>query len=127
MANITKVPPEQWLEEARRALIKYGIAGVKVDRLAKSLKVTRGGFYHHFKNQQDLLDRLVQHWAKTNDMLPKTQGVSSPKEALDKLNEIVERLVLQEEYSPPFDMAIREWARVDQRVSKAVDKVDAQR
>src|SRR3546814_4494765 len=48
-----KVTREGWLNCARVALIEDGIEGVKVDRLAKRVKVTRGGFYHHFKNHKD--------------------------------------------------------------------------
>lgn len=127
LANKTKVAPDEWLEEARRALVDYGAAGVKVDRLAKSLNVTRGGFYYHFKNQQDLMTRLVEHWVKTNEMIPDRPDPSSPKEALHALHEIAERLALQEEFCPAFDLAMREWARFDEEVGKTVDKIDTAR
>ena len=48
MPNVVKTPAETWVDCARTALIADGLEGVKVDRLAKSLGVTRGGFYHHF-------------------------------------------------------------------------------
>lgn len=127
MPNKTKVAPDEWLEEARRALVDYGAAGVKVDRLAKSLNVTRGGFYHHFKNQQDLMNRLVEHWVRTNDMIPGGPEPSSPEDALNALHKIAERLALQEEFCPAFDLAMREWARVDEEVGKIVDGVDTAR
>ena len=127
MANTTKTTPEEWLETAKHALIKDGVAGVKVDRLAKTLGVTRGGFYHHFKNQQDLIDQLVQHWVATNDMVPSMAGVSNPAEAADKLQELVQRVILEEDFSPSFDLAIREWARVDACIKNIVDRVDAKR
>ena len=127
MANTTKITPEEWLETAKDALIKEGVAGVKVDRLAKTLGVTRGGFYHHFKNQQDIIDRLVKHWRETNDILPPLGDLSSPAKAAEKLNELVQRVILEEDFSPSFDLAIREWARVDDKIKKAVDKVDASR
>lgn len=127
LANKTKTAPDEWLEEARRALVDNGAAGVKVDRLAKSLNVTRGGFYYHFKNQQDLMNRLVEHWVKTNQMIPNNPTPSSPEEALTALRDIAERLALQEEFCPAFDLAMREWARVDDEVSKTVDEVDTRR
>ncbi len=127
MANTTKITPEEWLETAKQALIQDGVAGVKVDRLAKTLGVTRGGFYHHFKNQQDIIDRLVQHWVDTNDMLPPLEGVSTATEAADKLHELVQRVVLEEDFSSSFDLAIREWARIDEQIKKTVDRVDAGR
>jgi len=127
MVNITKIPPSTWLEEAQKALIRDGVSGVKIDRLAKSLGVTRGGFYHHFKNQQDLVDQLVRHWAQTNNMLPPLDNVTSPSKALQKIQELCERVIMEEDFSPALDLAIREWARIDNDIKTAVDKVDKER
>lgn len=127
MVNTTKIPPEVWLETAKQALIKRGVSGVKVDKLAKTLGVTRGGFYHHFKSQKDLIERLVKYWAKTNDMFPDMNELASPSEALRTLNVITERLILEKEFSPAFDLAIREWARVDPDLKKSIDLVDKSR
>ena len=38
----------------------------EVAALAAALKVTRGGFYWHFKGRQDLLDALLDDWVRTN-------------------------------------------------------------
>jgi len=127
MVNTVKVTPEEWLEAAKTALVEEGVPGVKVDRIAKAIGVTRGGFYHHFKNQQDLIDRLIKYWAKSNDMLPIMSGVSTPDEALAKFNELIDRLIMEEDFSPAFDLAVREWGRVDKAIQRSVDKVDNER
>ena len=51
-----------WIEAARRQLIISGVDELKVDRLARKMKVTRGSFYWHFKNRKDLLDAVLQLW-----------------------------------------------------------------
>ena len=67
MANlIPKTPPETWVNLAKRALVEDGINGVKVDRLAQRLGVTRGGFYKHFTDRGDLLVRLLELWEQEN-------------------------------------------------------------
>ncbi len=38
---------QDWIKAATRMLVDEGIAGLKVDRLANRLGVTRGGFYHN--------------------------------------------------------------------------------
>ena len=57
---------EHWILAARKALIKGGIGAVRIVPLAAALKVTRGGFYWHFKGRQDLLDALLVDWVQTN-------------------------------------------------------------
>src|SRR5882762_1086720 len=55
-----------WLDAARNALIREGIAGVKVGKIARRLKVTRGGFYWFFDSHKQLLDELLLDWEKRN-------------------------------------------------------------
>ena len=52
---------DEWVAMARKLLIREGIAGVKIDRLAKRLGVTRGGFYWRFTGLNDLLDARLGH------------------------------------------------------------------
>jgi AcrR family transcriptional regulator len=127
MANTLKISPELWIETAKKALIEEGLAGVKVDRLAKTLNVTRGGFYYHFKRHDELLDRLIEHWAETNDFLPQFGDVSSPLDAFGALDAMVRHLILESGFSASFEMAMREWARIDPTVHARVDKIDAVR
>ncbi|MBC2710457.1 MAG: TetR/AcrR family transcriptional regulator [Desulfosarcina sp.] len=35
-----------------------------MERLAKQLGISRSGFYWHFKNRQDLLQHLLDYWAR---------------------------------------------------------------
>lgn len=127
MPNIIKVSAETWVETARRALIEQGLDAIKVDRLAKSLGVSRGGFYHHFENRNDLLDKLLANWATSNDFLPQTIDVQTPPQAADALETFVKHLIAEKDFSPAFEMAIREWARIDSQVRLTVDKVDKHR
>ncbi|MEM8985336.1 MAG: TetR/AcrR family transcriptional regulator [Pseudomonadota bacterium] len=127
MPNTVKIPAETWLETAKQALIDEGFTGVKIDRLAKSLGVTRGGFYHHFKNHKDLLNRLVKHWATTNRFLPDLTILDTPLDAVAAFDALADHLIAEKKFSPAFEMAVREWARIDSHVNRTVDKVDAER
>ncbi|MBN8955202.1 MAG: helix-turn-helix transcriptional regulator [Rhizobiales bacterium] len=73
-----KIIAETWIDTARRSLIEEGIAAVKVDRLAKRLGVTRGGFYHNFKDRGDLLTQLLHHWETTCHFLPEVRRQPRP-------------------------------------------------
>ncbi|HEY1075553.1 MAG TPA: TetR/AcrR family transcriptional regulator [Fontimonas sp.] len=122
-----KVTREGWLNCARVALIEDGIDGVKVDRLAQRVKVTRGGFYHHFKNHQQLLNELLVTWKNQNRFTPAKVDVSTATAANEALDRITDDLVHENGFDPQFDMAVREWARISQPVADVVHGVDEER
>ena len=69
------ISTEDWIEVAKTTLIKEGVGGVKIDRLAKKAGVTRGGFYYRFKSRQGLLDALLQDWRTTNNQPWRREGL----------------------------------------------------
>jgi AcrR family transcriptional regulator len=128
LANRTpKVSPERWLEAARKVLVDEGVDHVKVDRLAALLGVTRGGFYHHFRNRTDLLDRLLVEWETGNSFIPPSAPLKTPGDASHMLVEITRILIEERDYDPGFDVAVREWARRSKKAKAALDRVDQMR
>ncbi|MEM9422490.1 MAG: TetR/AcrR family transcriptional regulator, partial [Pseudomonadota bacterium] len=127
MAKPIKTSAEQWVRCAKLALMNEGISGVKIDRLAKSLDVTRGGFYHHFQNRAQLLDELLKLWSAENIFVPHVPPPYTAPEAHHYLDRLIEYLIDEEMFSPDFDLAVRAWARTDARAKLAVDEVDARR
>lgn len=116
-----------WIETAQRTLIDEGVAGLKIDRLAKRLGVTRGGFYHNFRDRDEFLEKLVQYWEATCRFLPAEAPPTKPGDALDWLEMAILRLVESDGYDPQFDLAMREWARSDKRAEWAVERADRDR
>ena len=43
-----------WIDAAIRQLVEAGIGAVSVEQLATRLGVTRGSFYHHFADREEL-------------------------------------------------------------------------
>jgi AcrR family transcriptional regulator len=122
-----KIPHEGWLEAARVVLIEEGINMVKVDRLARRLKVTRGGFYYHFKSHHALLEDLLKRWRTQNKFVPANIDATTPQAAYAALLELTDALVHERGFDPQFDMAVREWARISIPVAEVVNEVDAER
>jgi AcrR family transcriptional regulator len=125
--RLPKVSAETWVETARRALVEEGISGVKIDRLAQRLGVTRGGFYHNFRDRDDFLNQVIELWERTCKFLPPVQPAMSFAEAGAWVEHTIDRLVEEDGYDHHFDMAIREWARSDRRAAWAVERADRQR
>jgi AcrR family transcriptional regulator len=118
---------QDWIEAAERTLVAEGIASLKVDRLANRLGVTRGGFYHHFKDRSEFFKQIIQHWEETCRFLPKDPPPAEPAEAVQWLDRVIVRLIESDGYDPRLDLAVRDWARADKRVEWAVERADRER
>lgn len=54
----------QWVAAGLESLRQGGVGAVRVERLAARLGITKGSFYWHFRNRGDLLDALLEYWAR---------------------------------------------------------------
>lgn len=117
----------EWIALARSALIKDGIAGVRVEPLAAKLGVTTGSFYHHFKNRGELLSELISDWELTNTrgMIEAVRDhVDDPYKQMHALNRV---WIDEIQFDPAYDSAMRDWARASAKVEKVVRRVDDER
>lgn len=124
-----QLTPEDWIAAAAELLVDKSIDAVGVDALAKRLNVTRGSFYHHFKDRGDLLARLLTSWrdAATAQVIQRFEksGVS-PKDLINELISLPFRGKAAI-HSASIELGIRAWARRDQVARQIVDEVDGQR
>lgn len=116
-----------WVGKARAALIEGGVAAVKIDVIAGQLGVTTGSFYWHFRDRQDLLAELLADW-EHNSSEPLFRAVAK---AGDDAALQFRRLCLvwleEREFSPEYDSAMRDWARISPEVEEVVRRVDDRR
>lgn len=117
---------EEWIEAAREILINHGYAAVKIDRIARRKRVTRGGFYWRFKGLRDLQDALVADWRKTNSQ-PILEILKSDSTPLQRFREMQIAFIEEKQFSPAYDAAMREWGRSSRRVATIVRRVDDER
>lgn len=99
---------------------------MRIEVLAKELKVSKGSFYWHFPDRQALLTAVLGAWesAGTDAIIAATDLTALPP------TERVAALV-KEVFSHPdhdgFEVAVRAWARADQHARVAVGRVDQRR
>lgn len=117
---------QDWINAARDLLIQGGIEHVRIGRLAESLNVTRGGFYWLFSSRDDLLDELLEDWIKTNT-LPFEKLLNTEGKGTEELQALFDMWLEEKEYSPPYDSAVRDWARLSEATAAAVKEVDFRR
>jgi AcrR family transcriptional regulator len=121
--------PEQWVDAATELLSDNGIDAVRVDVVAKILKVTRGSFYWHFKDRNDLLARLLEAWriATTDQIIERfEQHRGDPRELVKDLLSLPFRGRAAAR-AARIELAIRAWARREDLARRAVDDVDSRR
>ncbi len=121
--------PENWIEAATTVLVDQGIDHVRVDTLAGQLGVTRGSFYWHFRDREDLLRRVLQAWAErsTAQLTRRLEGArDDPREQLRDVISLPFRGRAAAK-AARIELAIRAWARRDDMARQAVDEADASR
>ena len=117
------------MRAARIALLNGGPEAVRVEKLARSLKMTKGSFYWHFKDREAILEALLREWEEeTSTIAAQAFSRGTVGEALTVIMaEVQERMVLSERGEAPSDAAIFAWASVSPKVGKRVNKVEQQR
>jgi AcrR family transcriptional regulator len=118
-----------WIYAAVRVLGEEGVEAVRVEPLAKRLGVTKGSFYHHFGDRDELLLAILDTWHEraTSVVIEVVNRHSRrPEERLRHLLEMAIDPALREVFRF-VDVAIREWARKDRRVQSMLESVDAER
>lgn len=116
----------QWLSAGLEALRKGGVGAVRVERLAGDVGVTKGSFYHHFRDRGALLDAVIGYWSSemTDAEFERIQTLRGGLAA--RLVALAEDVL--EKGMGRYDAAIRAWARMDRKkVAAAVAQVDRRR
>ncbi len=125
MSNKPKTPRltrESWIKAAFDTLYKEGIDHIRIERLAKLLKVTKGSFYWHFKDRSELLEALIEYW---NDEMTKTVLENARMFHGDPVQRIFSTLrdIISNEKTK-YDPVVRAWANHDPVAKRHVEKVD---
>ncbi len=120
-----RLGPQDWVVEALETLGREGVVGVNVENVARSIRVTKGSFYHHFEDKEEFINRLLEYWEteltdKINGHLSHLHG--KPAEQLLALLEFI-----AEHETNRYDASMRAWALHDERVATVVRRVDQKR
>jgi AcrR family transcriptional regulator len=115
----------QWVVAGLESLRKGGVGEVRVERLAADLGITKGSFYWHFKNRGDLLDAVLEYWAREMTDV-EFERIGAMRAGLaGRLQALAEDVL--EKGMGRYDPAIRAWARTDRKIAAAVGQVDRRR
>lgn len=119
-----KLKHADWVAAARKALIDRGISGISLRALAESLGATTGAFYWQYEKLEDLLEEVRQDWAKRNtDPFTRAIEAAGP-DGMRQYLAYVRALVLENDFDPRYDNAIRDWAHSSPRTADMLREIE---
>jgi AcrR family transcriptional regulator len=113
-----------WIEAALHALADDGPSGVAVERLAARLGTTKGSFYWHFKDREELIAEALATWER--------EETDAPIEEMKEIDDPLERLRSGTVFAIEYDEAERPDVRLlpsasDPAVGEVVKRVQRKR
>jgi len=124
---VARLTPNDWIRAAARQMATAGVDSVRVERLSKDLKVSKGSFYWHFSDRAALLAAVLTTWEQDS-----TLAVIADLERHDEDPKLKLWALFEEAFGAPaehdaLEAAIRTWASRDDVVKKVVRRVDRRR
>ncbi|MBS0510884.1 MAG: TetR/AcrR family transcriptional regulator [Proteobacteria bacterium] len=116
---------QAWIACAFEVMAEEGVAGLRVEVLAKRLKVTKGSFYWHFQDRRDLLMAVLGEWkeGRIRDILKQTRA--QPGNELEQIYHVIDVYsTSRSRRGVVIELAVRDWARRDAEAAAIVAEVD---
>lgn len=117
-----------WLDEGLVVVAVAGASGLRVDRLAGELGVTKGSFYHHFVDLADFRRALLGHYEEqctSRHIRANEQLTALPP--VQRLLALADAVLAEEETDHGLEARMRVWAGEDDDARDTVERVDARR
>jgi AcrR family transcriptional regulator len=122
-----RTPRSRWIEEGLRALGDGGPEAVRIESLAQTLGVSKGGFYWHFKDRQSLLEEMLDAWERTwvDEVIEAVEA--GGEDARSRFRRLFALAVASGGELLKIELAIRNWARREEAVAERLRQVDNRR
>lgn len=115
---------EDWFQIALETLIAEGVERVKVLTLTEKLGASRSSFYWFFKNRDELLSQLLDHWERKNTKAILERAARPAASIAEAVLNVFECWIASDIFDARLDQAVRDWARNDAGVAAAVQAAD---
>jgi AcrR family transcriptional regulator len=127
---VRKTPPEAWVDAGLTALAEGGPDAIRIEALAASLGVSKGGFYGDFADRNALVERVLDTWeqAVVDDVISRIENTDDdPRTKLRHLFDLARDRGGVAARGLAVELAIRDWARRSPSVSERLRGVDDRR
>jgi len=121
-ATLKPIPlqPEDWIQAGFKRLSAEGIDAVRIEALARDLGASKGSFYWHFRDREDLLDKMLDRWQVEDTRWLETAAKDDT--TATRWAKFVDRC--EDASRLRLEVSMRAWARLDEHVAKRVAAVE---
>lgn len=115
-----------WVRAGLEGLIESGVEAVKITKLADRLGVTRGSFYWHFRDREEILQALIDYWERKNTasiLAAAAQG----QDLMGSVLALMEVWMRDDLYDAQLELSIRGWGRSDPALRARIQGADEAR
>lgn len=122
----TRLSAQDWARAALKAIANGGLAAVAVEPLARTLGVTKGSFYAHYRNRDELIAAALAEWMRSHgdEGLAEFAAIADPARRLREMLTTVVHAV--QPLAPSVQLSLL-GDRNDPRVRDAVRRVNQAR
>jgi AcrR family transcriptional regulator len=115
------------VEKGLRALADGGPDAVRIEPLARSLGVSKGGFYWQFDGRPALIEEMLDAWerALVGEVIERIE--SEGGDGRTRLHRLFSIASEGGDEVLMIDLAVRDWARRDPRVARRLRRADNRR
>ncbi|MFJ7666754.1 TetR/AcrR family transcriptional regulator [Lysinibacillus sp. NPDC097195] len=117
---MTQLTREDWIKAGLQQLADAGIHKVRIEKLARLLKISKGSFYHYFRDHQELLDAMIDYWE-----IHATKRIIESMEQADSTLEQLLSISFSSDKS--MEMGIYAWAKYDKGVATRLVDIEEKR
>ncbi len=118
---------ENWIDFALQKLSNEGIDKVNIAALARDLSVTKGSFYWHFKNRDDLLQSMLARWEKIGSDVVFKEVDRIGGDAKRRLKHMSDIIFKRYGEQLKVELALRDWGRKDPKIWQKIAREDERR
>lgn len=111
-----------WMREAMAALVSGGVDTITIASLTDKLNVTKGSFYHHFRDMVDFRAQMLEmcQYESVDALIARLEIVPIGLPRLDLLEQLAAE-------NDPLEVALRAWALRDAAARQTLARIDADR
>ena len=125
--SVNTLTRENWIDFALQRLTEEGIDKVTITGLARELSVTKGSFYWHFKDRDDLLQAMLVRWEESGSKLVFGEVERVGGDAVRRLKHLSDIVIRRYGDQLNLELALRDWGRKDLKIANILRQEDEKR
>lgn len=128
-----KTARDRWLDEGVKVLAEEGPGGIRIDRIAARLGLSKGSFHHHFDGAAGFKQALLTHLQhlQTESLSRASAELLAEREKRARVGftDLISLLSSPhgELYRPQLETALRAWALTDPDAARTQQAIDEAR